>query len=255
MDGFERVLRRRVRAVGDVDAALARCRDTLETSVLWTAVKEQLGQAPRAVCLALGLPTMDSALLYQLALFQLIVETCGATVVYVYDPVFEPEDVALFGRLGYTVLPEPTGAMIHSDLCSSDTTLWFLPHAELTLTEELLAASPKLLLANDLSVHGGKYTERELYDKYPYVGLALHRCIASGKPSAALQDPQSPQDPVVLADTFQKVSRRRRHRKQLPAPIDYDYSRVHYTACVRTVLPCSGPWGNAFSDLAFHRFS
>lgn len=59
----------------------------------------------RVRCLALGSPCESVNALYQLAILELLRERLGVCSenVSVWDPVFTPDDVQLFGRLGYLV--------------------------------------------------------------------------------------------------------------------------------------------------------
>lgn len=196
-------------------------------------------------CLALGSPTQDAAAGYQLALLCLIADHFGIEYgrVSLFDPVFSQDDFSLFGELGLKVEPELATA--------TTTALYFMPHADLSLTNDVVTSqAPRLLLANNLISHTSRLGKLDLFRQYPVVSKLVHQLEQAG-PAAGAVD-------TGAGDGFQVVRKKTRRNNKLKLKftepeIDYNEIDMKYSDITLTPLTeVSGQWNNAFTDLAFH---
>lgn len=193
-------------------------------------------------CLALGSPTESTPALYQLAYVLEIAEKLDVLPRKVshHDPVFTNEDKLLLHSVENVVEeeykdPEPAS------------TLYFLPHAGLDLTNVIIESwKPRLLLANNLITHTDRISKLKLHEQYPQLSL-LANLVAL---------PNSPKEDTSEFTTV--VRKQRKNRKNAtrvfqPPKIEYDYSEAYFTAVkVEPLDNLEGPWLNAFTDLTLH---
>lgn len=126
-------------------------------------------------CLALG-PPSDTAstmpAMYQLALLQLLTELLRVpnTHVSVWDPVFSDMDKSILEKSGYQVSPELPN--VELNCC-----LFYMPHAPLSLTNDILATLEKskisIILGNLLTTYDTRVSPADLEEKYPYLNATM----------------------------------------------------------------------------------
>lgn len=108
-------------------------------------------------CLALGSPSESKNARFQLALLIELQQLLDAEV-SLYDPIFNEKDNEILKD--FTIEKEFTS--------DSSKTLYFLPHASLELTEEVLNTNqPKYFLANDVIAHTDRLTKKNLQTTTP----------------------------------------------------------------------------------------
>ena len=210
------------------------------------------------ICLALGSPELSSAARYQLALLKKLVEAfkISPSKVFLYDPVFTDTDKQVITSLGYLLeslelavklcLEEPSTSNEQSEKTEINAkdkttlrTLYFLPHASLELTEEVLSRyHARYLLANDAIAHTDRLTTRKLYDNYRTLSYLV------------LLTEQSSVD-----TQFQTVKKKRRQKANVfvEPKLDFSADNMYFNSTTIKRLPTAGPWGNAFTDLALHK--
>lgn len=210
------------------------------------------------ICLALGSPELSSAARYQLALLKKLVEgfELSPSKVFLYDPVFTDTDKQVITSLGYHLeslelavklcLEEPSTTKEETETTETNvedkTTpriLYFLPHASLELTEEVLSRyHARYLLANDAIAHTDRLTTRKLYDNYRTLSYLV-----------LLTDQSS------VETQFQTVKKKRRQKTNVfvEPKLDFSADNMYFNSTTIKRLPTEGPWGNAFTDLALHK--
>ncbi|QLQ80847.1 hypothetical protein HG537_0E02020 [Torulaspora globosa] len=243
------------RGLGTFQDRLECCRDVVRRSEMVRSLREVLvryvGSIVAIRCLALGSFHEELAARYQLALLlelqEFLCQDGSDVLVSVYDPVFTDDDIEYVKKRGFTV----------DELCpegfrDARKVLYFLPHAPLDLTEQVLVAEqPRLWLANNIVEHTDRYTKTKLHEKYPVMSKLLHVLERVPEvPTSAINDEQF--------KSF--VSRKkRRNKKVFKEPVvDYDSVKSYFDSC-SIITDFQGgtllrdqPWINAFSDLTFH---
>lgn len=222
--------------------ALEAKEQAIKSSELFQHIQSDLspGLFTRIRCLALGSPSQNEPALYQLALLRLL--TAANDVedadVSLYDPVFSPLDIELFKELHYK----------HEDSYDSEhrETLYFLPHAPLSLTSKIIKDdAPQLLLANNIITHTDRLTKSELFDKYPTLAKLTSLVDVKNSP----------------VDDFKPVVSKRKSRKsknKFKEPeLDYSKIEAHFQQATVTSYKDfeEGAWLNSFTDIALHRLS
>lgn len=191
-------------------------------------------------CLALGSPSDSNAALYQLAFLMVVCDhfKIPPKNVSLYDPVFNELDNKFLASLEVGISEE--------DPFIGFTALYFLPHASLELTEQVLDESkPLWLLGNDIITHTDRLTKKKLHDTYRTISL-LTKLL---EPSAVVQKEN---------DDFISVSSKRKKKSNKKAvfkepEIDYDYNKCYFDKVVlKRMKETQGVWANSFTDLAFH---
>lgn len=196
-------------------------------------------------CLALGSPTESIPSLYQLAYLNQICRYLDVdeTSVSLYDPIFTDIDIHLLtGLIRYQV----------GENCDNlgKKTLFFLPHASLELTEQVLSESqPLWLLGNDITTHSIRLPKLRLHEKYRTVSL-----LANLLEKNSDADERKKKDKYDGFEEPKTKTRRRKQRQQQPVPvINFDYSNSYFSnASIKPLTDTEGPWGNAFSSLSLH---
>ncbi|EGV63240.1 hypothetical protein CANTEDRAFT_94006 [Yamadazyma tenuis ATCC 10573] len=188
-------------------------------------------------CLALGSPTQSTPALYQLALLMELKKLTTAKV-SVYDPIFTSSDLKLFSHLEITPTKEHPSTLTAS-------TLYYLPHADLSITEELFKdKSPAFMLGNDVFSHTNRLSKVELHTKYKILSHIVY--VADNSCQGAPE----------ITDGFEPVVARSRKRanklKYTPPPIKYTFDEMYFSKVEITPIGELGQWQNAFSDLALH---
>lgn len=222
--------------------------EIVENSVIFRESVDALKSLPfsHIRCLALGSPTESIPSLYQLAYLNKIRQylEVGEPSISLYDPIFTDIDVHLLtGILRFEV-----GENFDNP---GEKTLFFLPHASLELTEQVLAESqPLWLLGNDITAHSIRLPKLKLHEKYRTVSLLAN----------LLEKNSNAEKKSVQYDGFEEPmtkTRRRKHRQQQPVPvINFDYSGCYFSsASMKPLTDTEGPWGNAFSSLSLHLLS
>lgn len=101
-----------------------------------------VGKIEEVVCLCLG-NLQENAPVYQLALLILLLDKLGLDhdKCSIFDPCHSSQEVDVLRHLGFTVLQKNTQAKIHVDRM----TLFYMPHGDHFLTDNLIAANPDTL--------------------------------------------------------------------------------------------------------------
>lgn len=197
-------------------------------------------QVVRIRCLALGSPSESNAALYQLAYLNELVKLfkIDPLKVSLYDPVFVDADIDLFEKLQYTV------DTVTPDSFESDSTLFYLPHADLKLTEDvILTSEPRFLLGNWVLSHTESFTKKKLFDEYKIMALLKNSMEEKSISSESSESSE-----------FTIVKKKRNNKLVYVEPkIDYCYDEVYFKEVLAKKFDkIKGIWGNAFSDLALH---
>ena len=236
-------------------------RETVNSSDMFcdlcTSLEEYKTQITSIRCLAIGSFSDDFPAKYQLALLLEIIDYLEKgdrdIQVSIYDPVFTDEDKQYISENCNTWT---INRDIDLDNFKTESTLFFLPHAPLDLTEAILEKEkPRFLLANNVIQHTDRYTKAQLFEKYPLLSKLVHLVEADSKPSAEAQ--------ATLDDGFTTfVSKKKRKQKSkykfIEPTIDYAGIESSFQSCKflttfsRGQLLKDKPWVNSFSDLAFH---
>lgn len=192
-------------------------------------------------CLALGSPSDSNAALYQLAF---LTQVCrefdvNPSNVSLYDPVFNELDNQFLTTVTNFKITE-------KDTFIDLKTLYFLPHASLELTEQVLNDSkPSFLLANDIISHTDRLTKKKIHDTYRTISLLI-KVLENAKIT-----PKENDDFVSV--TLKKKKNRNKKPVFKEPEIEYDYANCYFkTAELTRIENAQGIWGNSFSDIAFH---
>ena len=176
-------------------------REIIKQSKLYKDIKESLPDEISIIrCLALGSPSESKNAKYQLALLLELQDLFDAKI-SIYDPVFNEKDKELLKEF-----------KIEDEFISdSNTTLYFLPHASLELTEDIINNNKtKYFLANDMITHTDRLTKRKLADTYPTLSILVH----------LLDTPTKKEN-----DGFTTVSRRKKFKEPI---IEYNIDSVYF---------------------------
>lgn len=248
--------------------AIRICRDVIKQSGMFNelcnALEPYKGTISRIRCLAIGSFYEDYPARYQLSLLLELVDYIEQgkqpdLLVSLYDPVFTQEDVNFISSLGphWTIdefAPEWEPASFAS-------TLFFLPHASLGLTEKILETEkPHLWLANHVVAHTDRYTKLQLHAKYPVISKLLHVLESTNISSETKANIVKN---VITSDdqfsTFVSKRKRRKNKVKYVEPIiDYSPIESHFDSCKILTSFKDGDllknqsWVNSFSDLALH---
>lgn len=252
------------------DRSESRFRDGLAASrkvIKESAMLEDLFQAlaphkdsiDKVRCLAIGSFYEDFPARYQLALLLELVEFLAGEAqrtisVSVYDPVFSSEDLGFISEMGSSwTCDEKTPSCTGADWPRQ--ALFFLPHAPLDLTEQVLKAEkPSLWLANNVIAHTDRYTKLQLHAKYPVISKLVHALESSNKDVKA---------PAALEEegfkTFVSKRKKRKNRNRFVEPtVDFSSVDSYFENCSVLTSFDDGsllkdqPWINSFSDLSLH---
>lgn len=102
-------------------------------------------------------------------------------VVSLYDPIFTKEEIQYLKSLGSEWLIEEEFS--ENDAIDYESVLYFLPHAPLDLTENILSSQrPHLWLANNMISHTDRYTKAKLCENYPNLGKLVHYLQTNAPP-------------------------------------------------------------------------
>lgn len=220
-----------------------------------------IDQIDRIRCLAIGAIHDDFPARYQLAFLLEAHETIQKlkdekVLVSIYDPVFTEEDILYIKKLGINWTIDEEHSIWNGN---SDSTLFFLPHAPLNLTEIVLREEcPKYWLANNIIQHTDRYTKQQLNDKYPLTSklVNINLSIKNASKEAVLKKNTQNLDCFT---TFTSKRKRRNNKLISKEPtIDYEAIKSYFNSCdiISTFengsLLKEKPWNNSFSDLAFH---
>ena len=192
-------------------------------------------------CLALGSPSDSNAALYQLAF---LTQVCrdfdvNPSNVSLYDPVFNELDNQFLTNVTNFKISE-------KDTFVGLKTLYFLPHASLELTEQVLNDSkPSFLLANDIISHTDRLTKKKIHDTYRTISLLI-KVLENTKIA-----PKESDD--FISVTLKKKKNRNKKPVFKEPEIEYDYANCYFkTAELARIENVQGVWGSSFSDIAFH---
>lgn len=205
----------------------------------------------RIRCLAIGGFHETFPARYQLALLLELVDYLahdGNLLVSIYDPVFSDDDKAYITAKGQQWTIDENSPWRDE----SDSTLFFLPHAPLDLSEVIVASEkPKLWLANNVIQHSDRYTKLQLHEKYPLMSKLVN-CL-----SLRQQPPSQTEDQFAVFVSKKSKKKRAKNRFQEPE-INYADVCSYFSECkVLTdfdngILLKEQPWVNSFSDLTLH---
>lgn len=182
-------------------------------------------------CLALGPPCDSKPALYQLGYILELADSLDITEsrISFYDPIFSQNDREL---LNLWVVEDGY------DVQDIKSTLFFLPHAGLDLTETILNEYlPRWMLANNLITHTERISLVKLHDNYESISTLVK-----------IIEKQKVQPPV---DGFITPKKKRNQKYVFKQPeIVYDFEKVYFGDFKMTVLG-SDVGDNAFTDLSF----
>lgn len=213
--------------------------NTVVESALFGQIERSLEtvRLERIRCVALGSPCQEEPALYQLALLMAIAKAKGVDEISLYDPVFTRLDKAYFEKVGYIVEEQYTPVNLHL-------TLYFLPHAPLTLTSCVLNEHPRYLLSNNVLSHTERMSKSGLYEKYPLLARVVYQLEQSTRP------PVDDFQPVVSKRKNRRPNKNRYVEKELDySIIDAYFSKPSLTSYKEFE---EGPWLNSFTDLSLH---
>lgn len=212
---------------------LTNCRSAIRQSQLLKQTNNNIHFPVETLrCLALGSPMDSMAALYQLA-YILELQLSLNCHVSVYDPIFSNDDETLFCHYNIRTAKD--------EELQPGTTLYFLPHADLSVTSDLFAREkPLYLLGNNLISHTNSFTKLELHSKYPLLSHLVH-----------LIEPPATKE-VESEFVVAKLKKRRNKYKYVPPVLQYDFSDKYFSQVRMVQLGELGPWMNAFTDLALH---
>ncbi|AMD19950.1 HCL201Wp [Eremothecium sinecaudum] len=231
-------------------------RKVVRNSKMFLELKDKLAsfvsEIDRVRCLALGSFSKDSPARYQLALLLEMIDflTSASIRCSVYDPVFNKDDIKFIESLGDSWSVDEK---VPWDLECSRNTLYYLPHAPLSLSEVVVKEEqPRIFLANHLLQHTDRYTKQELFEKYPLMSKLVNLLNLGGLGSCPMVN-----DGFVRY--VSKKSRKRRNKIQYREPeLEFDAIESYFTDCRILTDFESGKllrnsiWLNAFSDLTLH---
>lgn len=238
-------------------------RDVVHASEMFVNLQKELTEYKKDIehirCLAIGSFSDDFPAKYQLALLleliEFLTEEDKTIRVSIYDPVFNETDLKYIKTTYPTWVTTET---VDKEIFNPKSTLYFLPHAPLDLTEFILRTEePKLYLANNIVQHTDRYTKCQLNEKYQLLSKLLHVLETPKKDEPKTDTYSSTSDGFT---TF--VSKRNRKQKSkykfVEKRIDYESIPSSFAKCtIKTTfndgkLLKDKPWVNAFSDLTMH---
>lgn len=238
-------------------------RDVVHASEMFVTLQKELSGYKKEIynirCLAIGSFTDDFPAKYQLALLleliQFLSEEDKTIQVSIYDPVFDESDLEYIKKHHPTW---ETTETVDKKIFNPQSTLFFLPHAPLDLTELILKVEqPRIYLANNIVQHTDRYTKSQLNEKYPLLSKLMHVLEVSKKEEAKEEKDSAASDGFI---TF--VSKRNRKQKSkykfVEKTIDYESIPSNFTKCTIKTAFDEGkqlkdkPWVNSFSDLTLH---
>lgn len=247
---------------------LSICRDLIKQSGMFNELCDALEPYKETIskirCLAIGSFYEDYPARYQLALLLELVDYVQKgkqtdLLVSLYDPVFTQEDVKYINSLGPRWTIDEIAPEWEPDSLTS--TLFFLPHASLGLTEKILRTEkPHLWLANHVVAHTDRYTKLQLHEKYPVMSKLLH---VLESPNVSSETKDKVVKNFITGDdqftTFVSKRKRRKNKVKYTEPIiDYSLIESHINSCKILTSFQDGDllknqlWLNSFSDLALH---
>ena len=255
----------------DFSFKLTECRNVIKGSLMFQDLKTQLDSILDSVkairCLAIGNFTDDFPARYQLALLLEITDYIEHTgdgtslFVSIYDPVFTIQDKNFIKERGSFWSIDET---LPSKNFESDSTLYFLPHAPLDLTEAILVKErPKYYLANNVFQHTDRHTASQLNEKYPVLSKLVNVLQTSqtenGKENNTNREDLLKDDDFITYVSRKKNRRNKKNKYVLQKPqIDYSLIDSYFQNCRILTDFNNGqhlkdkPWVNSFSDLTFH---
>lgn len=251
----------------DVSTRLNEYRTIIKESSMFRDLTTQLqlitGSIKAIRCLAIGSFTDDFPARYQLAMLLEIVSYLTSTsdtaevLVSIYDPVFTNEDKEFIGNLGPTWSIDKN---LPLENFGSESTLFFLPHAPLNLTEYVLInEKPTYFLANNIIQHTDRYTASQLNQKYPITSKLVY-IIQNTEQVARKGDNQEQKKDDGFTTFVSKRNRKNKKNKYLFKEPSINYSEINTYFKESRVLTDfdkgeflkDKPWVNSFSDLTFH---
>lgn len=255
----------------DFSSKLNECRYIIKDSLMFQDLKTQLhsisGSIKAIRCLAIGSFTEDFPARYQLALLLEIIDyfecTSGISslLVSIYDPLFTSQDEDFIKKNGSFWSIDETLPPEHFE---SDSTLFFLPHAPLDLTESVIVKErPKYFLANNIIQHTDRYTALQLNRKYPILSKLINVLDSSQNGTGKANNINGEnlyKDDGFTTKVSKKKNRRNRNNNYIFEEPCIDYSLIdsYFHDCKILTNFNNGqhlkdkPWINSFSDLTFH---
>lgn len=241
-------------------------RKVIRESAMFQALVEQINALEISInmirCLAIGSFTDDFPARYQLALLLELYSALSTeenrVTVSIYDPVFTDEDKAFISKMGDSWLIEETKPHLKED---ANHILYFLPHAPLDLTENILInGRPQFWLANNIIQHVDRYTKLQLHENYPQLSKLVSLLESSNADMNGTS--QRLKNDANSNDGFSTVlsKKKRKNNKLRLKQVEIDYNSIdsYFSSCKVLTDFDNGrllrdkPWINAFSDLTFH---
>ena len=240
-------------------------RDVLKESVflsnLFQILQPHVNNIKKIRCLAIGNFREDFPATYQFALLLEIIDYIKSeddrdVLISLYDPIFTKEEIQYLKSLGSRWLIEEE--FLESDARDYESVLYFLPHAPLDLTENILSSQrPHLWLANNMISHTDRYTKAKLCEKYPNLGKLVHYL----QPNTALEGKKL--HDVDDFETF--IPKRKRKNRNNSSKLKVKLPEIDYNSIATKFKSCQiltdfdegkylkeKPWINSFSDLTLH---
>lgn len=209
------------RVIDELNSVIDSYREVIRKSDLFGKTIEclQSYNISKIRCLALGSFAEEFPAKYQLALLLEILDNINTIKeVSLYDPVFNEVDKLFIKEQSNWHIVEQEH---YQDTGNCGETLFYMPHAPLDLTEEVIKREkPKLILGNEMSQHTDRYTEKQLYDKYPLLSKLVYGSKNYSKVSNPKINVSAEGDGFVRQES--KKSRRRKNKWHIePTVIDY----------------------------------
>ncbi|SSD59094.1 related to SRR1-like protein BER1 [Saccharomycodes ludwigii] len=250
-------------------------------------------------CLALGSFHQDIHARYQLALLLELIDyfleapgsvqdTSNIKTLYIsiYDPVFTDEDKKYIKNLGttqtrnniklqyWTINKLNPWLDVPAYTNNDNINLFFLPHADLDLTESVFKLEfPMLFLANNLLVHTDRFTQKALFETFPAISKAVqylpqkkndktkntaNKCNNDHDGFVMVQHTKNNNRNVRAKSRRQSQERFLKNNENPSEDLDYFSINSDINACSILCDFDKGnslkdmPWMNSFSDLSLH---
>ncbi|KAG0672369.1 hypothetical protein C6P45_003053 [Maudiozyma exigua] len=238
-------------------------RDVVHESEMFINLQKELTEYKKDIenirCLAIGSFSDDFPARYQLALLleliQVLTEEDKTIRVSIYDPIFNETDFKYIKTAYPTWVTTET---VDKEIFNPKSTLYFLPHAPLDLTEFILRTEePKLYLANNIVQHTDRYTKSQLNEKYPLLSKLLN-VLEAQKQKEPKKDPVSSASDGFTAFVSKRNRKQKSKYKFVEKRIDYESIPSNFSKCTIKTTFSDGkllkdkPWVNSFSDLTMH---
>ncbi|EJS42624.1 YLR412W [Saccharomyces arboricola H-6] len=230
-------------------------------SDLFRSLQPHINEIKKIRCVAIGNFGGDFPATYQFALLLEIIdrienENSKDIVISIYDPVFTNFEIQYLESLGNRWVIEEN--LSENNTSDYESVLYFLPHAPLDLTENILLSEyPHFWLANNVVTHTDRYTKAKLCEKYPHLGKLVH--YLQPDITAEVKKKDSTDDFTAFVPKRKRKNRNNSSKLKVKlSDIDYGSIATKFTSCRILTDFDDGkhlkekPWVNSFSDLTLH---